>query len=293
MRVFTRVVEQRSFTAAAQGLGLPRSTATDAVKQLEARLGVRLLQRTTRTVSPTLDGEAYYRRCLTILGEIEDAEAAFAGGKPRGQLRVDVNGTLAHHFLMPGLPAFLARYPDLELFLGESDRWVDLVREGVDCVLRVGEPRDQDMIARRVATLAEVTCASPGYLQAFGVPDSIEALHGHRMVGFHSSATGALLPLEFMCDGVLRHVTLPTLVSVSGTLTYADAARQGLGLIQAPRYKLEPELQHGTLVEVLPQYPPAPSPVSLLYPRNRQLSPRVRIFIDWVLEAFAEARAAA
>lgn len=289
MRVFVRVVEQRSFTAAAQSLGLPRSTATDAVKQLESRLGVRLLQRTTRTVSPTLDGEAYYRRCLSILGEIEDAEAGFAGGKPRGLLRVDVNGTLASHFLMPGLPAFLARYPDMELFLGEGARWVDLVREGVDCVLRVGEPRDLDMIARRVGLLAEVTCASPAYLQAFGMPDGIDALQGHRMVGFHSSATGALLPLEFLQDGVPHHVTLPAPVSVTGTLTYADAARQGLGLIQAPRYHLAPDLQRGTLVEVLPQHPPSPSPVSLVYPRNRQLSPRVRVFIDWAVDAFAEA----
>ncbi|SDQ60560.1 LysR family transcriptional regulator [Pseudoxanthomonas sp. CF125] len=289
MRVFIRVVEQRSFTQAAQDLGLPRSTATDAIKQLETRLGVRLLQRTTRTVSPTLDGEAYYRRCLAILGDIEDAEAAFAGAKPRGLLRVDVQGTLARRFVLPGLPAFLARYPDLELFMGEGDRWVDLVREGVDCVLRVGEPRDTDMVARRVATLAEVTCASPAYLAEFGMPASIEALAGHRMVGFRSSATGALLPLEFVRGGIARNVTLPATLSVTGAESYSAAARLGLGLIQAPRYNLEADLQRGTLVEVLPEYPPAPSPVSLLYPRNRQLSPRVRVFIDWLVETFAEA----
>lgn len=289
MRVFIRVVEQRSFTQAAQDLGLPRSTATDAVKQLETRLGVRLLQRTTRTVSPTLDGEAYYRRCLAILGDIEDAEAAFAGAKPRGLLRVDVQGTLARRFVLPGLPAFLARYPDLELFMGEGDRWVDLVREGVDCVLRVGEPRDTDMVARRVAMLAEVTCASPGYLAEFGIPASIEALAGHRMVGFRSSATGAVLPLEFIHDGVARYVSLPAKLSVTGAESYSAAARLGLGLIQAPRYNLEADLARGTLVEVLPQHPPAPSPVSLLYPRNRQLSPRVRVFIDWLVETFAEA----
>lgn len=289
MRVFTRVVEQRSFTLAAQGLGLPRSTATDAIKQLEARLGVRLLQRTTRTVSPTLDGEAYYRRCLAILGDIEDAEAAFAGAKPRGLLHVDVQGTLARRFVLPGLPAFLARYPDLELFMGEGDRWVDLIREGVDCVLRVGEPRDTDMIARRVAMLEEVTCASPAYLAQFGVPTRIEALAGHRMVGFRSSATGALLPLEFIKDGIARNVTLPVRLSVTGAEAYSAAARLGLGLIQAPRYHLEADLDRGTLVEVLPDHPPAPSPVSVLYPRNRQLSPRVRVFIDWLVEVFAEA----
>ena len=289
MRVFIRVVEQRSFTQAAQDLGLPRSTATDAIKQLETRLGVRLLQRTTRTVSPTLDGEAYYRRCLAILGDIEDAEAAFAGAKPRGLLRVDVQGTLARRFVLPALPMFLASYPDLELFMGEGDRWVDLVREGVDCVLRVGEPRDTDMVARRVALLQEVTCASPAYLAEFGVPTSIESLQGHRMVGFRSSATGALLPLEFIKDSVARNVTLPAKLSVTGAESYSAAARLGLGLIQAPRYNLEADLERGTLVEVLPDHPPAPSPVSLLYPRNRQLSPRVRVFIDWLVEVFADA----
>ncbi len=139
MRVFTRVVERRSFTAAAEDLGLPRSTVTDAVKQLEARLGVKLLQRTTRHVSPTLDGEAYHRRCLALIDDLEDAEAAFSGVKPKGVLRVDVQGTLARHFLLPQLPEFLAEYPGIELYMSEGDRLVDLVREGIDCVLRVGD----------------------------------------------------------------------------------------------------------------------------------------------------------
>src|SRR5215813_14006115 len=161
MRVFTRVVERRSFTLAAQDLGLPRSTVTDAVKLLEARLGVRLLQRTTRHVSPTLDGEAYHRRCLALLADLEDAEAAFSGTKPKGLLRIDVHGTLARHFLMPYLPEFLTAYPGIELYMSEGDRLVDLVREGIDCVLRVGVPQDSDMIARRVAMLDEVTLAAP------------------------------------------------------------------------------------------------------------------------------------
>jgi DNA-binding transcriptional LysR family regulator len=136
MRVFTRVVERRSFTLAAQDLGLPRSTATDAVKQLEARLGVRLLERTTRHVSPTLDGEAYYRRCLALIAEFEDAEVAFGGAKPKGLLRIDVQGTLARYFLLPSLPDFFAEYPDIDLSMSETERWIDIIREGVDCVLR-------------------------------------------------------------------------------------------------------------------------------------------------------------
>src|SRR5260370_30494364 len=155
MRVFTRVAERRSFTLAAEDLGLPRSTVTDAVKQLEARLGVRLLQRTTRHVGLTLDGEAYHRRCLALIADLEDAEAAFGGAKPKGLLRVDVHGTLARHFVLPRLPDFLAEYPGIELYMSEGDRLVDLVHEGIDCLLPFRDLQQPDLIARRVPMLAE------------------------------------------------------------------------------------------------------------------------------------------
>ncbi|CAI1077374.1 D-malate degradation protein R [Serratia grimesii] len=287
MRLFTRVVEQSSFTQAAQDLGLPRSTVTDAIKQLEARLQVRLLQRTTRHVSPTLDGEAYYQRCLTILADIEDAEMAFAGAKPRGLLRIDVHGTLARHFLLPELPDFLARNPDIELFMSEGDRLVDPVREGIDCVVRVGRLKDSDMVARRLGELDEVTCAAPGYLQRFGTPLSLDELDGHRMVGFRSSASGTMMPLEFNVAGQSHQVTLPCTVSVSAAESLVAAAQMGLGIIQVPRYHLRDSLDNGSLLPLLPQFPSTPMPVSLLYPRNRQLSPRVRVFIDWFSKAFA------
>ena len=297
MRVFTRVVERRSFTLAAQDLGLPRSTVTDAVKQLEARLGVRLLQRTTRHVSPTLDGEAYHRRCLALIADLEDAEAAFGGARPRGLLRVDVHGTLARHFLLPGLPAFLADYPEIELYMSEGDRLVDLIREGIDCVLRVGDLRDSDMVGRRVAMLAEVTCAAPSYLDRAGRPKTLGDLTAegsrHRMVGFRSSATGALLPLEFTTrdkagQDEIRHITLPATVAVNGAESLVAAARLGLGLIQVPRYHIASDLAQGSLAVVLPDHPPRSSPVSLLYPRDRQLSPRLRVFIDWVTKTLAQ-----
>lgn len=287
MRVFSRVVERRSFTAAAEDTGLPRSTVTDAVKQLEARLGVRLLQRTTRHVSPTLDGEAYYQRCLTILSDIEDAEGAFAGAKPKGMLRVDVHGTLARHFVLPSLPSFLETYPDIEFYMSEGDRLVDLVREGIDCVLRVGIPQDSDMVARRVAMLEEVTLASPGYIERYGMPEHPEKLEGHRMVGFRSTATGGVLPLEFIVDGAVRNIVLPAVVTVNAAESFISAARLGLGMIQVPRYHAEKDLASGALVHVLPDFPLTQTPVSLLYPRNRQLSPRVRVFIDWLVQVFA------
>ena len=287
MRLFARIVERRSFTMAAQDLDLPRSTVTEGVKQMEARLGVRLLQRTTRQVSPTLDGEAYYRRCLAILADIEEAEAAFSGAKPSGMLRVDLHGTLARHFVLPGLPDFLEQYPDIQLHIGEGDRFVDLVREGVDCVLRVGKPPDSSMVGRHIATLEEGTFASPAYLQRFGTPRTPDELDGHRMVAFASSATGGLLALEFTVDGQLREITLPATVSVTGAETNVAIAKLGLGLIQVPRYRLGQALARGELVEILKNFPPSPSPVYVLYPHSRQLSPRVRVFIDWVSAQFA------
>jgi DNA-binding transcriptional LysR family regulator len=287
MRLFARVVERRSFTLAAQDLAVPRSTATEVVKQLEARLGVRLLQRTTRHVAPTLDGDAYYRHCLKVVAEIEEGEAAFSGAKPSGVLHVDVHGTLARHFMLPGLPRFLERYPDLQLFIGEGDRLVDLIKEGVDCVLRVGELPNSGMVARRVAVLEEGTFASPAYLERYGEALSLDDLEKHRMVGFVSSATGQVLPLEFTVGGKVRHLTPRVALSVTAAETMVSAARLGLGLIQVPSYHVAGDLAAGKLVEVLKDYRPSPTPVSLLYPQARQLSPRVRVFIDWLIQEFA------
>ena len=201
MRAFVRVVERRSFTLAAQDLGLPRSTVTDAVKQLEARLGARLLERTTRHVAPTLDGEAYHRRCVALMAELEDAEGAFGGARPKGLLRLEVQGTLARHFLLPGLPGFLAQYPDIEISMSEGERWVDVIREGVDCVLRFGNLPDSDMIARRLTILERLTCASPDYLARFGLPKDVDALDGHRMIGLRSLTTGVVRPMDFVVGG--------------------------------------------------------------------------------------------
>jgi DNA-binding transcriptional LysR family regulator len=245
------------------------------------------LQRTTRQVSPTLDGQAYYRRCQAIIADVEDAEAGLRNAKPRGLLRVDVHGTLARHFVLPRLPDFLTQYPDLQLQLGEGDRLVDLVREGVDCVLRVGQLQDSSMIGRRVATLDEITCASPAYLGQFGTPQTPDELDGHQMIAFVSSTSGSPLPLEFARGDNVRNVVLPARLFVVNAETYVAAARLGLGLIQVPRYHVERDLAERSLVQVLPDHPPTPSPVSLLYPPSRQLSPRVRVFVEWLVQAFA------
>jgi len=291
MRIFTRIVELRSFTQAAHDLGYPKATVTHAIKQLEARLRVRLLQRTTRQVTPTLDGEAYYQRCVRLLADLEETESVFtSAAQLAGRLlRVDLHATLALHFVMPVLGQFCARHPLIELEIGMGDRLVDLVREGVDCVLRVGELGDSSMVARRVALLEQLTCASPAYLAAHGTPRTLADLDGHRAVNFFSAQTGKVWPFDFRLDGQRHSVTLPGTVSVNNADAYHACCRAGMGLIQAPRYHLEQALATGELVEVLAPLRPDPLPVSVLYPHHRQLSPRVRVFADWVAGLFMAA----
>jgi DNA-binding transcriptional LysR family regulator len=288
MRVFARIVERRSFTQAADDLGLPRSSVTDAVKGLEARLGVRLLLRTTRQVSPTLDGEAYYQRCVSLIADMEDAEGAFVGAKPSGLVRVDVHGTQARYFLLPGLPRFRQQYPDIRLHFSEAHQPLDMIREGFDCILRAGELTDSPLIKRRLALLERGTFASPDYLGRFGTPQTPDDLAGHEMVGWLSPDTGDIVPLVFRTGGNIRQLKLPAMVTVTGPETNVACACTGLGLIQVPRYRVASEVAGGALIEVLADFPPSPLPVHALYSHTRQLSPRLRVFIDWMAEQFRE-----
>jgi DNA-binding transcriptional LysR family regulator len=291
MRVFVRIVELKSFTKAADDLQLPRATVTHTIQQLEKRLGVRLLHRTTRQVSATLDGEAYFQRCVRLLADVEEAEAAFSqsAAAPKGKLRVDLQGTLGMHFLLPQIGDFFARYPGVELEIGMGDRFVDLVREGIDCVLRAGEPRDSSMVGRRVALLGQVTCASTAYLERHGTPRTLDEFKAHRAVNYASS-TGKVLPFDFLVEGERRTMQLRGSATVSHADAYVACCEAGLGFIQLPRYHVERQLTDGTLREVLGKHRPAAMPVSVLYPHHRQLSPRVRVFVDWVAEQMRRAR---
>ncbi len=287
MQVFVRIAERRSFSKAAEDLQIPRPTVTNLVKRMETRLGARLLERTTRQVRLTHDGEAHYQRCVRLLADLEEADGAFLNTAPKGLLRVNAQGTLARFFVMPGLPAFLERYPDIVLQLGEDDRLVDLVREGVDCVLRTGALQDSSLAGRQIALMPQVTVASPAYLERYGEPRRLEDLEGHRAVDYLSSATGRSLPLDFTVDGKNVQVRPRAVVSVTGAELYTGAALAGLGLAQVPRYRVERELAAGQLKIVLPDAPPAPMPVSVLYPQNRQVSARVRVFTQWLAEVIA------
>lgn len=284
LQLFTRIVEQNSFTRAADMLGIPRATATHAIKELEARLGTRLLERTTRHVRPTLDGQAYYERCVQVLSDLDDAEAVFRHGRasPRGVLRVDMSGTHASRVVLPRIGDFHALYPDIELVISSGDRLVDLVREGVDCVIRGGAPRDLNLVARRLAQMPQVVCASPAYLAEFGVPRHPDALRSHRAVRFFSSNGSADYPFELVVDGTLRSFPAQGWLSVNDAENYGLGALHGHGLIQLPRFHVEQDLRAGRLVEVLADWPSPAMPLSALYPERRQLSPRVRVFVDWI-----------
>jgi DNA-binding transcriptional LysR family regulator len=198
-----------------------------------------------------------------------------------------VHGPMARTFILPELPAFLARHPALTLYIGEGDRFVDVVREGYDCVIRAGEIADSDLIVRRLGVAQERTFASPAYLARHGIPRTPDDLQGHEMIGFASSRTGQVSPLEFTVANEIRAFTLPHRITVTNSDTYAELARLGFGLMQAPRHRYAEDLANGTLVEVLPDYPSTTMPISVLYPKSRQLSPRVRVFMDWLVEIVA------
>jgi len=289
MKVFVRIYERSSFTQAADDLNLPRATLTHTLNQFEAWLGTRLLERSTRKVRPTLDGEAYYQRCVQLLAELEEAELAFRSVAPKGRLRVDLHGTLGKHFVIPALPQFMVRYPDIELSISEADRHVDLITEGVDCVLRAGTLGDSTLIGKRVANLRQITCASPAYLRQHGEPTNLDDLKNHRAVNYVSRTTAKLFPFQFMVGGELREVAIEGAVSVFGAQIYAASAIAGLGLIQCPHYRMEAQIAQGLVKEILTDTPPPPMPVSVLYPHNRHMSPRVRVFVDWLGEVFAGA----
>jgi DNA-binding transcriptional LysR family regulator len=293
MRLYTRIVELGSFTAAAGDLDLPRATVTHAIKRLEARLGAQLLLRTTRRVQATRDGETYYRHCVRLLADVDEVESDFreARVQPKGRLRVDLPASLASLLVIPALRDFFARYPQIHLDIGTGDRFVDLVREGVDCVLRIGELADSDMVGRRVGRFELATVVSSAYLRRHRAPDSLAALQdGHVAVNWISPTTRRVEPLEFMVGRKRREVALPGCVSVSSAEAYYRCCEAGLGIAQIPRYRVAAELKRGQLRELLPAFPPPSLPMTVLYPPQRQMPARLRVFVDWLVELTAALR---
>ena len=292
MQAFARVVEAGSFTKAAQTLHMSRTTVTQLVQQLEARLRVKLLHRTTRRVQATADGVAYYERVARLLADLDDAETSLsaAAAAPRGRLRVDVPSPLARLLLIPALPAFHARYPDIQLDMGVSDRRVDMVGDSVDCVVRGGAITDPSLVARQVGALRLRVFAAPGYLQHAGTPEHPRALEDshHRTVGFLWERTGRPVPYAMRRGGESLHVQGRYVCAVDDVNAYLAAGLAGLGVLWLPEYMARPHEASGELVRLFEDWTLDPMPLYLAYPPNRHVSAKARVFMDWVVALMRE-----
>lgn len=292
MQAFVRVVETGSFTKAAETLQMSRASVTQLVQQLEARLRVRLLNRTTRKVNVTADGAVYYQRAMQLLADLEDAESSLssASASPRGRLRVDVPSPLACSILIPALPDFQARYPDIQLDLGVSDRRVDLIDEKVDCVIRGGAITDLSLAARHVGDLVQGIYAAPGYLQRIGRPAHPRELESapHYIIGFHWASTGRVLPYRMARDGESLQVQGRHRLAVDDGNAYLAAGLAGLGILWLPSYMAQPHLQSGALVPLFEDWQLESMPLHVAFPSNRHVSAKLRVFIDWVVALLAQ-----
>lgn len=290
LRIFVRVAELASFSAAADQLGLPRTTVSAAVRAAETELGTRLLHRTTRRVQLTQDGQAAYERAQDLLADLDDLRALFQAEPAtlRGRLRVDMPQPIAHDLVLPALPAFLRAHPGLEIELSSVDRRVDLVREGFDCVLRVGRMSDSSLVARLIGHYRMVNVASPAYLEERGLPTTLADLGQHQLVHYVPNLGARTGGFEYGdAEGELRTLPMAGALTVNTTAAYAAAALAGLGIIQVPEAGVRAHLQSGRLIEILPTWRAAPMPVSIVYAHRRQLPRRVQVFMHWLADLMA------
>lgn len=293
-RIFVRVIEARSFTRAADTLRMPRSSVSGAIAELETRIGARLLNRTTRSVSPTHEGELFYERCQVFLADAEDLEAMFlkASRQIEGRIRVDLPGRIGRLIVAPALPEFLDRWPGIQIDLGMTDRTVDLVGERVDCALRVGTLVDSGLSARKLGEIVQINVASPAYLSRYGVPHAPADLCDHWQVAFASPTTGRIEEWEWQEAGQIRRQAVPWQASANSAEGYIACGLAGIGLIQIPAYDVAQHLASGALVEVMPAHRPAAMPMSLVFPGSPRTSRRLQIFSSWLGSLVTDAIAA-
>ncbi|WP_312277404.1 LysR family transcriptional regulator [Kosakonia cowanii] len=290
IRTFQRIVETRSFTKAAAHLSLPRSTVSKNLKALEAHLGTKLIQRTTRSIALTTEGAEYYRRISKLVTQLDETEGAMRdiGAAAKGRLRIDLHSSLANFVLMPVLEEFRESYPHIQLALGIGDRPVNLIEEGVDCAIRAGELADSSLIARTLYKDRLITCASPGYLEQCGVPKNLSDLeNGHSIVGYFSAATGEAWPLRFRTRGEDKQLGAFD-ISANDSAALISMLVHGMGIGQTHASVARRFIESGELVPVLEELTHRQFPVSIIYPPTRQLNARVRIFIDWMVARFSE-----
>jgi LysR family transcriptional regulator, regulator for bpeEF and oprC len=290
MEVFVQVVDAGGFTRAAENMKLPKATVSTLVGALERSLSAKLLNRTTRHVSVTAEGSAYYDNCLRILSDIREAEDSLTHNRlnPSGRLRVDAPTWLASEVIIPALPEFFAAYPDIHLELGCSDRQVDLVEEGVDCAIRGGRQlADSRLIAKRIGTMRYLTCASPAYLARHGQPQHPDELVNHHCVNYFSARNGKIFDWCFIRDRERFQVALTSPIALNDSYAYAAAGVAGLGIVQMAEHLMAPMIQDGRLIPVLDDWENEPLPVYAMYPENRHQSAKLRAFTEWAGRLFA------
>lgn len=295
MRAFLRVVETGNFTRASTSLNMPKATVSNLVQGLEAHLRTKLLNRTTRRVLVTPDGALYYERAARLPADLEELDGSLSSAQtlPKGRLRVEMAGAFANLVVIPALTEFHERYPDIQIDLGVSDRPVDYVAENVDCAIRVGELTDQSLIARRIADLHFIACASTGYLERHSAPSHPSDLAKNcTVVGYFRPSTGQQMPFRFRRGTEEVEVAGRYIVAANESTTYLAAGRAGLGLIQAPLFMVRDDLESGAMHRVLPDWQVDPMPIYLVYPPNRHLSNRLRVFADWVVKVVARSQLA-
>ena len=289
MKIFVRIAELESFSRAAEDLVLPRATVSTTLKRLEQRLGVRLFLRTTRQVKITEEGKIYYQRCLHLLAALEETDALFAHHQiqPSGTVRIDMPHSVARERVIPALKAFYQRYPQINLILSANDNAINLLDQGVDCVVRAWPSEDDNLQSRHLTDLVQITCASPAYLTQFGTPLTLADHGSHHAVGYFFAHQRPETHLEFIADGATEKIHLNSVLTVSGADAYVAAGKAGFGLIQVSKLAVEQELALDALIEVLPELLPPPMPLYIMYPPGRFLAPRIRVLLDWLIALFS------
>jgi LysR family transcriptional regulator, regulator for bpeEF and oprC len=290
MRAFVRVVEAGSFTRAAASLETPKPTVTKLIQTLEQHLRTKLLNRTTRRVTVTPDGAAYYERAVQLIADVDELDGSMTAAqtRPKGKLRIDMSGALAQLFVIPALPGFFEAYPDIQIDCGVSDRQTDLIGENVDCVLRAGELLDQSLIARRLADMPMITCAAPSYLARMGEPMHPSDLEqGHQLVNYFSARMGRIICFDFARGNERLEIEGRHSVTLNEGTSYVVAAVAGLGVAQSPKFMVDPYLATGQLRQILSDWTVEPLPLHVVYPPNRHLSNKLRVFVDWIAGLFA------
>jgi DNA-binding transcriptional LysR family regulator len=286
LKRFVRVAELGSFTKAAESLSLPKASVSQAIQQLETRLQTQLFHRTTRTVQLTPDGQLFYEKSKDVLSEIEELETLFISDDSQisGVIRVNMSHPMARHLVIPALPEFLQRYPNLSIDISSEDRKVDLISEGYDCVVRTGEVEESGMIMRKIGEMQQTNFASPAYIAEYGEPRSIEDLQNHYLIHYQTNMNNRFDAFEYNANGKSQSYKMKSRICVNNTDAYRVACAAGLGIMQAPRFGAHELLLSGGLIEILPAYRAPAMAVSILFPHRRNLSKRVRIFMDWLSE---------